>query len=171
MRRVHRVMAIAFGGLLAVVPLACASGQAIAPAELAAVRQQADLHAIWQIEVEFHRAASNKDLDLMASLFTPNATFTTGGQTYSGRDEIREFFATQAGPFKDENHWISETPAYKLDATVDGDQGTIYFECHYVDPQTRSVVSVIGADAHVARVDGVWLMTTLTASALPELTP
>ncbi len=171
MRHADRFRTIVFGGLLAVVPLACASGLAIAPAELAALREQADLHAIWRIEVEFHRAASNKDLDLIASLFTPTATFTTGGQTYSGRDQIREFFATKAGPFKAENHWVSETPAYKLDATVNGDQGTIYFECHYVDPATRSVVSVVGADAAVARVDGVWLMTTLTASALPELAP
>jgi uncharacterized protein (TIGR02246 family) len=166
-----RLRTIALGAALAVMPLACASVPGVAPAELAELRRQADLHAIWQIEVEFHRAASNKDLDLIASLFTENATFTTAGQTFAGREEIREFFATQAGPFKDENHWISETPAYKLDATVDGDQGTIYFECHYVDPGTRSVVSVVGADGTVARIDGRWLMTTLTASSLPELAP
>lgn len=171
MRKAGRLTTTALGGALAVMALACSSVPAIAPAELAELRRQADLHAIWQIEVEFHRAASNKNLDLIASLFTENATFTTGGQTYAGREQIREFFATKAGPFKEENHWVSDTPAYKLDATVNGDQGTIYFECHYLDPGTRSVVSVVGADGTVERVDGRWLMTTLTASALPELAP
>jgi ketosteroid isomerase-like protein len=171
MRKRGRLTTIALACALAVVPLACSAAPAVAPAQMAELQRQADLQAIWQIEVEFHRAASNKDLDLIVSLFTENATFTTGGQTYAGRDQIREFFATKAGPFKEENHWVSETPAYKLDASVNGDQGTIYFECHYVDPASRSVVSVVGAAGTVARANGRWLMTTLTASALPELTP
>jgi ketosteroid isomerase-like protein len=171
MRKGGKFKSIVLCGALALLTAACSAAPAMAPAQVAELQRQADLQAIWQIEVEFHRAASNKDLDLMASLFTENATFTTGGQTYAGRDQIREFFATKAGPFKEENHWVSETPAYKLDASVNGDQGTIYFECHYVDPGTRSVVSVVGADGTVTRVNDRWLMTTLTASALPELTP
>lgn len=160
--------------VLSVGCVAALLGCTAAPAaqeQLVELQKEADLRAIQQIEVEFHRAGSTKDLDLIASLFADNATFTTGGQTYAGREEIREFFATKAGPFKPENHWISETPAYKLRATVDGDAGTLYFECHYVDPGTRSVVSVVGADGSVARIDGRWLLTTLTASSLPELTP
>ena len=166
----HKLIAL-FAGVAVTLVTACAGGTAITAEEIAQLREEADLRAITQIEVDFHGAASAKDLDKMASLFADNATFTTGGETFSGRDQIREFFATKAGPFKDENHWISETPAYKLRNSVDGDAGTIYFECHYVDPATRTVVSVVGADATVARIDGKWVMTTLTASALPELVP
>ena len=165
----RKLIALFAGAVISMT--SCTSGTAMTAAEVAQLRQDADLRAINQIEVDFHGAASSKDLDKIVSLFAENATFTTGGQTYSGRNQIREFFATKAGPFKDENHWISETPAYKLRNSVDGDTGTIYFECHYVDPATRAVVSVVGADATVARIDGKWVMTTLTASALPELTP
>ena len=163
-----RAFVFTAGALLVV---GCSAAPAVAPAQVAELQQAADLRSIQQIEVEFHRAASIKDLDLMVSLFADNATFTTGGETYAGQDQIREFWATKAGPFKPENHWVSETPAYKLEAAVDGDVGTLYFECHYVDPETRSVVSVVGADGTVARIDGRWVLTTLTASALPDLAP
>ena len=33
------------------------------------------------------------------------------------------------------NNWISETPIYKVRITVNGDRGTLYFECHYVNPE------------------------------------
>lgn len=147
----------------------CSAAPAASPA--ADLQNAADLFAIHNIEVEFHRAGSTKDVDLITSLFTDTATFTTGGQTYAGKDEIRDFFATKAGPFQPQNTWISETPAYKIRATVDGNTGTLYFECHYVDVATRMVVSVVGADATVERIGDSWLMTTLTASSLPELVP
>jgi SnoaL-like protein len=148
-------------------------GSAAPPASPAAELQAAaDTFALQQIEANFHKAASTKDVDLMVSLFADNATVTIGGdQTYTDKDAIRTFFATKAGPFKPENNWISETPAYKIRTTVNGDKGTLYFECHYVDVETRMVVSVVGADQNVARINGKWLITTLTASALPELTP
>jgi hypothetical protein len=46
----------------------------------------------------------------------------------------------------------------------------LYFECHYVDVKTGKVVSVVGADQNVQRIDGKWLITTL-AAATPTLTP
>jgi predicted small lipoprotein YifL len=148
-------------------------GSAAPPASPSAeVQAAADLYALHQIEANFHKAASTKDVDLMVSLYSDNATVTIGGdQTYTGKDAIRTFFATKAGPFQPQNTWISETPAYKIRATVNGDKGTLYFECHYVDVATKTVVSVVGADQNVARINGTWLITTLTASSLPELVP
>ena len=32
-----------------------------------------------------------------------------------------------------QNHWQADTPSYKIKATVNGDKGTLYFECHYID--------------------------------------
>ena len=72
----------------------------------------------------------------MMSLWAEDATFTVdAGRTLTGKDAIREYWLTTK-PFQPENTWVSETPAYKLKATVHGDKGTLYFECHYVDPET-----------------------------------
>jgi hypothetical protein len=49
--------------------------------------------------------------------------------------------------------------------TLTGDKGTLYFECHYVDIKTRKVVSVVGADQNMQRINGKWLITSSAASA------
>ena len=100
----------------------------------------------------------------------PGATFTIGpGETLSGKAEIRRFWE-QAPVFQPENHWVSDTPAYKIRITVNGDRGTLYFECHYVDAKTRRVVAVTGADQQVARIDGTWLITNNVGGS-PTLMP
>jgi len=63
---------------------------------------------------------------------------------------------------------VSETPAYKIKTTVNGNKGTLYFECHYVDPSTKTVVNVVGANQEVARINGKWLITS-SAIASPVL--
>lgn len=134
------------------------------------IQKQADLYAIEQIEATWHKAASTHDVDLMMSVWADNATFTVGTRQLTGKSEIRAFFATEAAPFKAENNWISETPAYKMRATVDGDKGTLYFECHYVDVATRTVKAVVGSDQEVQRIGGTWLITESVA-ATPEFVP
>jgi ketosteroid isomerase-like protein len=131
---------------------------------------QAAEYAIDQIEANWHKAASTHDVNLMMSLWAPDATFNIGTDTLTGKAEIRKFFATKASPFQPQNHWISETPAYKIRTTVSGDKGTLYFECHYVDVKTQRVVSVVGADQTVQKIDGKWLITT-SAAAAPTLSP
>ena len=135
-----------------------------------AQQQNADKYAIEQIESNWHKASSTKDVDLMMSLWAPDATFNNGSDTLTGKAEIRKFFETTAGPFKPENHWLSDTPAYKIRITVNGDKGTLYFECHYIDTKTQKVVNVVGADQNVQKIDGKWLITSL-AAATPTLTP
>jgi hypothetical protein len=68
------------------------------------------------------------------------------------------------------NRWISETPAYKVRITVNGDRGTLFFECHYVDAKTGEVQAVTAADGDVARINGRWLITNL-AGASATLSP
>ncbi len=157
------------GVVVAVGLAACSSGQNTA--ELQSLQRKADIYAIDQIEVTWHRASSTKNLDLMMSLWANDATATLGGQTYTGKAQIRNFFATKAAPFQPQNHWVSDTPAYKIRITLNGDKGTLYFECHYVDPTTTppQVVAVVSADQDVAKINGRWLITNLR-SATPELT-
>ena len=42
---------------------------------------------------------------------------------------------------------------------MNGDRGTLHFECHFVDAETSKVVAVTAGDADVARIDGEWLIT------------
>jgi ketosteroid isomerase-like protein len=156
------------GLALALSLSACGSGQSSASQK--ALQKEADTLAIDQIEVKWHKASSTKDVDLMMSLWADDATFTLGPKILTGKAEIRDFFLHEAAPFQPGNNWVSDTPAYKIRTTVDGDNGTLYFECHYIDVKTKKVVAVVGADQDVARIKGRWLITRLVA-ATPTLTP
>jgi ketosteroid isomerase-like protein len=146
--------------LISVVLAAC--GGATADSSGDQSRRFQDMWEIDQIEKQFHQATTDKNIDQMVSLFAPNATMTIGtGETASGLDEIRSFWLENAATFEPENEWISDHPAYKLEITVDGDRGTLHFECHYIDAKTGDVMSVTAADLDVARVDGAWLITNM----------
>ena len=127
-------------------------------------QQMADLYQISQIEATWHRSTSRKNLDMMMSLWAPGGTITAGGQTLTGKTAIRSFFA-KAGPFQTENDWVSETPAYKMRATLHGSKATFYFECHYVDVPTAKLVAVVGVDANLQKIGGRWLITNMTAGS------
>ena len=149
---------------LAVSPVACSSSGGQSAAQRQA-QHQADLYAIDQIEKTWHKAASRHDVNLMMTLWAPDATFNIGTETLSGQAQIRSFFTHKAGPFKAKNHWVSDTPAYKVRITASGNKGTLYFECDYVDVKTRYVVSVVAADQNVEKINGKWLITSAAASA------
>jgi hypothetical protein len=128
------------------------------------VQRQSDLYAIGQIEKSIHESITKKDIDQMMSIFAPNATATFGpGQTVSGKKAIRRVWL-RGSAFKAETHWLSDHPAYKLKATVDGDRGTLRFECHFIDLVTRKVAAVTAANLDVARIDNRWLVTNFVGS-------
>jgi len=162
--------ALAAVGAAASLLLASCGGSSHDAASNASLQKQADMLAIDQIERTWHRAASTHDVDLMMSLWAPDATFNIGTQTLTGKAQIRSFFEHTAAPFQPQNHWISDTPSYKIRVTVNGDKGTLYFECDYVDAKTNKVVSAVAADQNVQRVNGKWLITS-SAGATPSLSP
>ena len=146
--------------LLSVVLAACGGSATDSAGDQA--RRFQDMWEIDKIEKDFHGAMTEKDIDQMMSLWAPNATMTVGpGNTASGVDEIRRFFVEDSAVFAPENEWISDHPAYKLEITVNGDRGTLHFECHFVDAETGKVVSTTAADFDVARIDGNWLITNM----------
>ena len=116
-----------------VVSLAGCGGSSGDEAAQATLERKADYWAITQIQKNFHEATSKKDIALMMSLYAPNATLTIPGQTAVGKEQIRRFWLTKSDAFRPSNRWVSETPAYKMRVTADGDGGTLHFECHYVD--------------------------------------
>ena len=155
------LMGGALGVVLLSVVLGACSGSGTGSADEQA-RLDQDRYEIDQIEKNFHHATTTKDIDLMMSLYAPNATMTVGpGATASGVEEIRQFWLENSASFEPENHWLSDHPAYKLEITVNGDRGTLHFECHYVDIETGEVVSTKTADFDVARIDGKWLITNM----------
>ncbi len=146
--------------LLSVVLVACAGPGDGSSAEQG--RRFQDMWEIDQIEKKFHGAMTQQDIEQMMSLYAPNATMTIGaGETASGLDEIRRFYLEESAFFQPENRWISDHPAYKLEITVNGDRGTLHFECHFIDAETGKVVAATAADLDVARIDGEWLVTNL----------
>jgi ketosteroid isomerase-like protein len=157
MRKLLRAGAL---GALIVSLVGCGGSSGNSAAQ-AALERQADYWAITQLQKNFHEATSKKDIDLMMSLYAPNATLTIPGRTAVGTKEIRRFWLTKSDAFRPDNHWISETPAYKMEVTANGDNGTLHFECHYVDIEGKTVVVYLTADQEVTRIDGRWLITDM----------
>ena len=146
------------------VALSACGGSSATSEEAESVQRQTDLYEISQIERNFHEAISKKDIDELVSLFAPNATGTFGpGKTVTGREQIRQVWLNSVG-WKPETHWLSDHPAYKLKVTVDGDRGTLHFECHFIDVDTGEVAALTAGNLDVARIDGRWLITNFQGS-------
>jgi ketosteroid isomerase-like protein len=149
-----------------VVCLSACTNSGTSSATEQAQQRKADMWEIDQIEKTFHEATTTKDIDLMLSLWAPNATLTAGpGQTATGIDEIRRYWLEKSALFMPVTHWVSDHPAYKLEITLAGDRGTLHFECHYVDYDSEKLALATVADLDVARIDGRWLITNLVAGS------
>ena len=154
------------GGALVVliVVLSACGGSSGSSASEEALQRQADMYEIGQIERDFHEAISKKDIDQLVGLFSDNASGTFGpGVTVTGKDQIREVWMNSVG-MQPGTHWLSDHPAYKLKVTVDGDRGTLHFECHFIDVDTGKVAAVTAGNLDVAKIDGHWLITNFVGS-------
>lgn len=160
------------GCALAVVlaALAGCGGSGKTSASDQAMQKDAALYQIDQIETTWHKAASEHNVNLMMTLWAPGAVFNIGAETFTGRAQIRKFFTTENKAFMAQNHWESDTPSYKIKATVNGDKGTLYFQCHYIDVKTGKVASVVGVDHNVQKINGKWLIVD-SAGATASLSP
>lgn len=153
----------ALAGIAVALMTGCGSASKASAAD-ATMQREANLYEIDQIEAKFHQATSTQNLNLMMSLFASGAVFNVDQQTLTGKPQIRHWFATENKAFMPGNHWESDTPSYKLRATVNGDKGTLYFECHYIDPKTQKVVAYVGVDHNVQKINGKWLIVDSVAS-------
>jgi ketosteroid isomerase-like protein len=146
---------------LAATLSACGGGSSEKSDSVQALQRKADLWDIDQIERNWHKAISRHDIRLLMSLYAPDATFTPApGMTLTGKSEIRHFWIVDAKVTDPRAHdWVLDTPAYKIRETVDGDRGTLYFECDHIDLKTRKVIAVTAGTSQVARIDGRWLIT------------
>ena len=170
--QLRRLMqALIVGGVVAafVVPLSASGGtSARTSAADATTQREADLWQIDQIEVHWHQATSTHNINEMMALFAPGAVFNINGQTLTGKAQIRNWFLTQNPAFH--HHWESDTATYKIRVTINGDKGTLYFQCHYIDTKTKMVVAYPAVDHKVQKINGKWLIVD-SADATPELSP
>lgn len=127
---------------------------------------------IYQLQAAFHRAKTNQDLDLMMSLWAPDATLVAQGDAnspYHGTEALRKYWS-QTGSFK--NRRLSLVPSFKTQIRVDGDSGYLYFECHDVgdyDTPARAIVNDTFLAGTVRRVGAHWLFHDMTSGKAPVL--
>jgi uncharacterized protein (TIGR02246 family) len=128
------------------------------------MEKQSDMYAISQIERSFHEAISKQDIAEMAGLFADHATGTFApGKTVTGKEQIRQVWL-HSKAWEPTTHWLSDHPAYKLKVTVDGDRGTLHFECHFIDVDTGKIAALTAGNLDVAKIDGKWLITNFVGS-------
>ena len=154
------------GGALAalVIALSGCGASSAASGDAQETQRRGDLYEISLIERSFHESISKKNIDELVGLFAPHATGTFGpGKTVSGTRQIRRVWL-KSKAFKPGTHWLSDHPAYKLKVTVDGDRGTLHFECHFIDVVTGKVAAVTAGNLDVARIDGSWRITNFVGS-------
>jgi len=135
----------------------------------------ADVLAVRNIEVTFHRAGSvlpDKDLALMMSIYADDAVLTDtshGDKVYQGKEQVRSYWEQVSGPFRPENHWIGYTPAMRIRAKVSGNGATLYFECLWMDADKDAVGTHSFSDMTLARVQGRWLVKTIKVGKVAKL--
>ena len=130
---------------------------------------------IYQLQAAFHRAKTTQDIDLMMSLWAPDAIFVnrSTGATYSGSDAIRGFWLG-SGSFT--HHRFSLVPSFKTTINVKGDEAFLYFECHDVGNFSTGLLGDLPADASIKTIvndtflagtlrnmGGAWLFQEMTA--------
>ena len=99
--------------------------------------ESVQLGRIYQLQAAFHLAKSTQNIDLMMSLWDPNATLTIPGNSSSpfvGADQIKAFLLT-TGSFT--HLRFSMVPSFKIKIRIHGDQAFFYEECHDIASSTR----------------------------------
>ena len=134
---------------------ACGGSSGARASETQAEQRRRIVYAISQIERNFHEAISKKNIDQMISLFAPNATGTFG----PGRDGDRERadpagLAERGQRSSPRRTGCPTIPRTSSKVTVNGDRGTLHFECHFIDVKTGKVAAITAGDQDVARIDG-----------------
>jgi SnoaL-like domain len=154
------------------------AGVVFAPASLVGAQVEGPSSAvaeIYQLQSAFHRAKTMQDLDLMMSLWAPDATLNSQGDPnspYVGAESQRAFWLN-SGSWK--THRLSLVPSFKIQIDVKSDDAAwLYFECHDVDDfdqSNRSIVADLFMAGTVKLVDGKWMFWDMTSGSGATLSP
>jgi hypothetical protein len=153
----------------------CGSASLATPYDGADVGRPADILALRNVEITFHTAGSvlpQKNLDLMMSIYTPNAVLIDtahGNKVYSGKDQVRAYWANVGAPFQPDHHWIGYTPAMRIRAKVHGPTASLYFECLWMDVDKNAIGAHSFSDMELAKVRGRWLVKNIKVGKVGAL--
>jgi hypothetical protein len=122
----------------------------------------------------------NGDPDDPATCPLPSGDTSASGE----QGTLCTFFKYLAGGLQSANKFVSLSPAYKTKfVPVRGRdrkwKSSVYFECHYfdvsLDPATGqpfwTAVSHVGLDGEARKIDGRWLLTRVSSSAVQVPVP
>jgi len=135
------------------------------PAVARAGEPDEHLGGIYRLQAAFHRAKTTQDIDLMMSLWHPDAALTVQGDLnspYSG-DRLRSFWLG-SGSFT--HRRFSLVPSFKIQIDARGNRAFLYFECHDVgnfDLADRAIAADTFLAGRIARVEDRWLFVEMTA--------
>lgn len=157
--------AIGFGGFMSSSALSPALAQISGP-------ESAQIGEIYQLQAAYHHAKTTQDINLMMSLWHPDASLTIQGDPaspYIGLDRLQAFFLN-SGSFN--NHRFSLVPSFKIQIQVTGVEAWLYFECHDVgnfDADSRFIAADAFLAGTIRRVGGRWLFWNMTAGSARPL--
>jgi hypothetical protein len=140
--------------------------------------------SIWAKDAELTTAAGsyigNGDPDDPESCPLPSGDTSATGQ----QGTLCTFFKYVAGGLQQTNKFVSLSPAYKTKYVpvkdYDGQwKSSVYFECHYfnvaLNPSTGqpfwTAVSHVDLDGEAKKIDGRWLLTKVSSSAVSVPVP
>ena len=137
---------------------------------------KAAIEGVRELQASFHRAKTTQDLDLMTSLWAPDATLVNLGDAnspYTGQAAIRAFFQN-SGSFT--HRRLSLVPSFKIQIDVghSGDHAWLYFECHDIgdfstpifenDPNhPKTIVNDTYLAGTLRNIQGNWVFYNMTA--------
>lgn len=160
-----RLAAIAAVVILAIVGGIAWTSRTVASADSG----KAAVGEIYQLQAAFHRAKTTQDLDLMMSLWAPDAVLHANGKDIKGANDMRAYWAGSPS-FKE--HRFSLVPSYKEVIQPKGDTAYLYFECHDVanfDQSTRTIAGDTFLAGTVRPVNGKWLFYDMNAGPASPL--
>lgn len=133
-----------------------------------------DLERIKRLKYRYFRAIDTKDLDLVVTCFTPDATATYGGKySFTGTDAIRAFLDKTVGrPGLLTQHHLHHPEIMFL--ADDEATGTWSLEDIVIDTDMRATLrgAALYDDHYIRDDDGVWRMaSTLYKRLFEELRP
>lgn len=145
------------------------------PYDGADVGQPADILALRNVEIRFHTAGSvlpQKNLDLMMSLYTPDAVLIDtahGNKVYSGKEQVRAYWLNVSAPFQPDHHWIGYTPAMRIRAKVHRSTASLYFECLWMDVDKNAIGAHSFSDMELTKLQGRWLVKIIKVGKVAAL--
>jgi hypothetical protein len=127
---------------------------------------------IYQLQATFHRAKTTQDIDLLMSLWAPDASLTIPGNPNSpfvGLDQIRALLLT-TGSFVHSR--FSLVPSFKVQIDVHGDEAFFYEECHDIgnfDLPTRYIASSTFLAGTLRKAQDAWLFWIMNGGSASPL--